>query len=77
MKGNEKQVLDIIEKLEEADKESIAFKLGVSAEYVAQIYSVLVKDGYLEEKSNGKFKLTLKAKRFASPVKAKKPLIRI
>ena len=74
MKGNEKQMLSIIKELEEADKESLAFKLGVSAEYVTQICSILVKDGYIEEKSDGKFKLTLKGKRITSPVKTIGPI---
>ena len=77
MKGSEKQVLEIIRELEETDKESLASKLGVSAEYITQICSILVKDGHIEEEPNGKYKLTLRGKKFASPMKAKKPLIRI
>lgn len=77
MKGIEKQVLNIIKKLEEAEIESVALKLGISGEYAAQICSILVKDGYLEEKPSDKFKLTLKGKEFTSPVvEARKPLIR-
>lgn len=77
MKGIEKQVLNIIKKLEEAEIESIAFKLGISAKYAAQICSILIKDGYLEAKPNGKFELTLKGEEFTSPrVEARKPLIR-
>jgi len=77
MKGSERQVLNIIKEMETADKESVAFKLAVPIEYVTQICSILSKDGYIEEKPNGKFKLTLKGKKFTAPVKAKKPLIRI
>lgn len=76
MKGTEKQVLDIIKKLDEADKESIGSKLTISTEYAAQICRILVKDGYLEKKPDGKFKLTLKGKRLTCPAKARKPLIR-
>ncbi|MDP8215007.1 MAG: hypothetical protein RAO92_00135 [Candidatus Euphemobacter frigidus] len=77
MKGIEKQVLNIIKKLEEADKESVGFKLGVSTKYVVQICSILTKDGYLEEKPDGEFKLTFKGKEFTGlAVKARKPLIR-
>lgn len=77
MKGIEKQVLNIIKKLDDADKESVAFKLAVSTEYIAQIYSILVKDGYLEEKPDGKFVLTFKGEEFTSSrVKAPKPFIR-
>ncbi len=76
MEGIERQVLNIIKKLEEADKESVSFKLGVSAEYAAQICSILVKDGYVEENPNGKFKLTSKGKKITSPVRTKKPFIR-
>ena len=77
MQGVEKQVLSIIKQLKEADKKSVALKLGISTEYVVQICSILVKDGYLEEEPNGNFKLTLKGKKFTSPaMKARKPLIR-
>ena len=77
MKGIEKQVLNIIKKLKEVAIESVAFKLGISAEYTTQICSILVKDGYVEEKPDGKFKLTFKGKEFTSPiVEARKPFIR-
>lgn len=77
MKGIEKQILNIIKEQEEVDKESAAFKLGISTEYVAQICSILAKDGYIEEKPNGKFKLLLKGEKFtARPVSARKPLIK-
>jgi Mn-dependent DtxR family transcriptional regulator len=74
MKGSERQVLGIIKELEEADRESVAFKLGISLEYVVQICSILVKDGYAEEQPNGKFKLTLKGKRTTSPVRTTGPI---
>lgn len=77
MKGIEKQVLNIIREIEETDKESISFKLGISMEYVAQICSVLMKDGYVEEMPDGKCKLTLKGKKATSPVKVKSPVIGI
>ena len=77
MKGIEKQVLNIFKKQDEADKQSVAFKLGISTEYAVQICSILAKDGYLEEKPNGKFELTLKGQEFTSPrVRAAKPFIR-
>ena len=77
MKGIDKQVLNIIKHLEEVEIKSVAFKLGITAKYAAQICAILVKDGYLEEKSNDKFKLTLKGKEFTSPVvEARKPFIR-
>ncbi|MFH0774528.1 MAG: hypothetical protein V2A53_03400 [bacterium] len=74
MKGSEKQVLDIIKELEQGDKESVAFKLGISAEYVAQICSILAKDGYVEEQPNAKFKLTLKGKKATSQVRVTGPI---
>ena len=77
MKGSEKQVLSIIKELEEADRESVAFKLGISTDYIAQICSILVKDGFIEESPNGRLKLSLKGKRVTSPVKVKSPLIGI
>jgi len=77
MKGIEKQVLNIFKTQDEADTESVAFKLGVSTEYVAQICSILVRDGYLEEKPTGKFELTLKGEELTgSRVRVRKPLIR-
>jgi len=77
MKGIEKQVLNIIKTLGEVDIESVAFKLVVSSEYTAQICSILVKDGYLEEKPGNKFKLTPKGKEITNPVaEARKPLIK-
>jgi len=76
MKGNEKQVLNVIKELDEADEESIGSKLAISTEYAAQICHILVKDGYLEKRPDGKFKLTLKGKRLTCPVKAEKPFIR-
>jgi len=77
MKGIEKQILKIIKGLQEADIESISVKLGVSSEYAAQVCSILAKDEFIEEKSKGKFKLTLKGKELTGEhVKARKPLIR-
>jgi len=77
MKGIEKQVLNIINKLVEADKKSVAFKLGIPAEYAAQICSILVKDGYIEEKPDGRFKLTSKGEKLTTPVmKIRKPFIK-
>lgn len=76
MNGSQKQVLTIIKELDEADEESIGSKLAISTEYAAQICHILVKDGYVEKKPNGKLKLTLKSRRLTQPVKARKPLIR-
>jgi len=77
MKGIEKQILNIIKEQEKADKESAAFKLGISKEYVAQICYILAKDGYIEEKPTGKFKLSLKGERFAArPLSTRKPFIK-
>ncbi len=77
MKGIEKQVLKIIREVEEADKETLSFKLGISTKYAAQICSILAGDGYLEEKPNGTFRFTLKGEELTSPaVRARKPFIR-
>jgi len=77
MKGIEKQVLNIIKNLEEADVESVSVKLVISQEYAAQVCSILAKDEFIEEKPKGKFKLTLKGKELTGGrVKARKPLIR-
>jgi len=77
MKGSEKQVLNAIKEMDAADKKSIAFKLVISEEHVTKICSILSKDGYIEEKPNKKFKLTLKGKKLIAPIKAKKPLIKL
>jgi len=77
MKGSEKQVLNVIKEMDAADKKSIAFKLVISVEHVTKICSILSKDGYIEEKPNGKFKLTLKGKKLIAPIKAEKPLIKL
>jgi len=74
MKGSEKQVLNIIKELEEAGIDSLAFKLGISREYAAQICSILSKDGYIGGQQNGKFKLTLKGKRAISQVRITGPI---
>jgi len=74
MKGIEKQVLNLIKELEEADTNSLAFKLGISTEYTAEICSVLIDDGYIEEMPDKKFKLTLKGKRVTSPVRTTGPI---
>jgi len=76
MNGSQKQVLTIIKELDEADEESIGSKLAISTEYATQICHILVKDGYVEKKPNGKLKLTLKSRRLTQLVKARKPLIR-
>ena len=74
MKGNEKQVLKIVTELKDAKRESIARKIGVTAEYASKICQNLVVDGYLEEISNENFKLTLKGKKSISPIKTIGPI---
>jgi len=69
MIGTEKQVLKIIRELEEADKTSVARKIGVSEAYTAQICQSLIIDGYLIERSNEKYKVTEKGKKAISSVK--------
>ena len=68
MNGSERQILKIIAELREADNEAIAPKVGVSAEYVAEICQSLAKDGYLVGSKNGSHKLTPKALEAMSPV---------
>ncbi|MEW6685007.1 MAG: hypothetical protein AB1393_02215 [Candidatus Edwardsbacteria bacterium] len=74
MTGSESQVLKIIREAEESDKESIARKMGVSSEYVAEICHGLVKDGYLVERANGRYRVTPQGQKVISPVKAKGPI---
>lgn len=69
MKGTEKQVLKIIRELDEADKESVARKIGVSEGYAVNICQSLIKDGYLTERSNEKYRLTESGKKAISSVK--------
>jgi len=74
MTGTEKQVLKIIRELEEAGKESVARKIGVSEGYAAQICRCLIKDGYLIGRSNEKYKLTERGKKAISSVKSTGPI---
>jgi len=69
MKGTEKQVLKIVRELEETDKTSIARKMSVSEGYAANICMSLIKDRYLTERSNEKYKVTEKGKKAISSVK--------
>jgi len=74
MKGNEKQVLKIVEELTEAKENTIARKIGVSKEYVSKICQGLVDDGFLAEINSGNFKLTLKGKKSINPIKTIGPI---
>ena len=70
MTGTEKQVLKIIKELEEGDKDSVARKIGVSKKYVAGICVSMIKDGYLIERNEGRYKLTEKGNKAISSVKS-------
>jgi len=74
MKGSERQILKIVKELKETDCEAMARKVGVSAGHVAEICQGLVKDGYLEENSNGKYKLTSEAVKAINPLKTRGPI---
>ena len=74
MKGNERQVIKIVAELKEADGGTIARKVGVSAEYAAQICRGLIDDGYLVENDNGRHELTPRALKAISPVKTRGPI---
>ena len=74
MKGNEKQVLKIVEELKEAKENTIARKVGVSTRYASKLCRGLVDDGYLDEISSGNFRLTLKGKNSINPVKTIGPI---
>jgi len=69
MTGTEKQVLKIIRELEEADEASIARKMRVSGRYVTEVCQGLIKDGYIIERSNKKYKLTERGKKAISSIK--------
>jgi len=71
MKGNERQVLRVVAELKEADGPTIARKVGVSAEYAAQICQGLINDGYLGGSGNGKYELTPKSLKAISLVKTR------
>jgi len=73
MTGIEKQVLNIVKEVGEANSETISRKVGVSAEYVTEICRGLVNDGYLGE-GNGKYKLTLRALKAVSPTRTRGPI---
>ena len=74
MKGNEKQILKIVTELKETDKEAIARKAGVSPEYVTEICQGLVKDGYLVESSNGRYRSTPQGMKAISLVRTTGPI---
>jgi len=71
MKGNERQVLRVVAELKETDGPTIARKVGVSAEYAAQICQGLINDGYLGGSGNGKYALTPKALKAMNPVRTR------
>jgi len=75
MKGSEKQILSIVRELIEVDSEAIARKVGVSAEYIVEICQGLVKDGYLLESSNGRYKLLPQALKAISPTRSRGPIL--
>jgi len=74
MKGNEKQVIKIIAELGEAGRETIARKVGVSANYAVAICRALARDGYLLEGDNGRYRLTPQALKAIDPVRTRGPI---
>ena len=74
MKGNEKQVIKIVAELKEAGGGTIARKIGVSAEYAAQICRGLIDDEYLAESGNGRYALTPRALDAINPVRTRGPI---
>ena len=74
MKGNEKQVLKIVNELTETKENTIARKIGVSKEYVSKICHGLVDDGYLVKISSENFRLTPKGKKSISSVRTIGPI---
>ena len=74
MKGTESQILKIIKEMQEADEEAIARKVGITQGYAVTISKNLVKDGYLREKSPGKYILTHKGEREISPLVCRGPI---
>ncbi|MBC8284915.1 MAG: MarR family transcriptional regulator [Nitrospinae bacterium] len=71
MKGIETQVLRIVQELGVASQGAIARKVGVSEEFISTICQELMEDGYLINRKNGKFKITLKSNRKLSPVRSR------
>jgi Mn-dependent DtxR family transcriptional regulator len=70
MKGIEKQIVKIITDLGEADSESIARRIGVSAGYTEKICEGLLKDDYLVV-ADGKYRVTSRAEKVVNPVKVR------
>ncbi|MBU4445022.1 MAG: hypothetical protein L6422_01215 [Candidatus Marinimicrobia bacterium] len=74
MTGIENQVLRIIKELKEAGKDTIARKMGVSEEYIAEICQNLISDGYLKARGDGKYGITEKSIKEINPVKTRGPI---
>ena len=74
MKGIELQIVKVVTNLREADSESIARRVGVSAEYAARVCAGLLKDDYLVVGSDGQYRVTPKAQRAINPVKTRGPI---
>lgn len=74
MKGTEGQILKVIREMQEADDEAIARKMGITQGYAATNCKNLIKDGYLKEKTPGKYILTPKSEKEISRVVCKGPI---
>lgn len=74
MTGTESQILKLIGELREAGPGSVARKMRVSEEYVAEICQALLQDGYLTQRSGGLYALTPKAEKATSPVRSIGPI---
>jgi len=74
MKGNEKQVLNIIAELNQAESTTIAKILCVSPEFINEICKDLVNSGYLLDNGSGNYKLTSFARKKLDPVRTRGPI---
>ena len=74
MKGTESQILKVVKEMGDADNEAIARKMNTTQRYAVTISKNLVKDGYLREKSPGKYILTHKGEREISPLVCRGPI---
>lgn len=72
--GNKMQVLKIVGGMGEADTETISRKMIVSPEFVKKLCESLVKNGYLSEVGEGKYKLTPEAERVLNPYRTTGPM---
>lgn len=70
MTGAERQILKIVKQLKNADEEKTAARMGVSTNYVNNLCSSLMQEGFLKQIA-GEYRLTSKGSKIVLPVRLK------